>query len=237
MRASASATSIELSAWLFEAANFIPHLTLLDLSIMATILHISSSVRSTGSTSRQLAAEFLSQRKASHPGDIVIERDLAVVPVPHLTEQMMGAFFTPLEQRSLEQAETVQLSDALVAELLGADIIVLGVPMYNFSISSTLKAWIDHVIRVGVTFSYSDAGPAGKVTGKKVYLFIARGGVYSEGPAQSMDFQEAYLRAALGFIGLTDVTVIRAEGLAMGESAVEAALSGSRRLIGEFAAA
>ncbi|MEQ5843682.1 FMN-dependent NADH-azoreductase [Paraburkholderia acidicola] len=205
---------------------------------MATVLHISSSVRSTGSTSRQLAAEFLSQRKASHPGDIIIERDLAAVPVPHLTEQMMGAFFTPVEQHSPEQAETVQLSDALVAELLGADIIVLGVPMYNFSISSTLKAWIDHVIRVGVTFSYSaDAGPVGKVTGKKVYLFIARGGVYSEGPAQSMDFQEAYLRAALGFIGLTDVTAIRAEGLAMGESAVEAALSGSRRLIGQFAAA
>lgn len=201
---------------------------------MTTVLHISSSVRSTGSTSREMAAEFLSKWKTSRPGDIVVERNLATDPVPHLTEQMMGAFFTPAAQRSLEQAETVQSSDALVAELIGADVIVLGAPMYNFSISSALKAWIDHVTRVGMTFSYTETGPVGMVTGKKVYLFTARGGVYSEGPAQAMDFQETYLRAALGFIGLTDITFIRAEGLAMGESAVDAALSQSRRLIGEL---
>lgn len=201
---------------------------------MATILHISSSVRRTGSTSRQLTAEFLSKWKTARPDDTVVERDLAVNPVPHLAEQMMGAFFTPVEQRSPEQVQTVQLSDALVAELFSADVIVLGAPMYNFSISSTLKAWIDHVTRVGVTFNYTDTGPVGMVKDRKVYLFTARGGVYSEGPAQAMDFQETYLRAVLGFIGLTDITFIRAEGLAMGESAVDAALSQSRQLIGQL---
>ena len=201
---------------------------------MTTILHINSSVRSTGSTSRQLTAEFLSKWKTAQPDDVIVERDLAADPVPHLTEQMMGAFFTPAEQRSPEQVQTVQLPDALVAELFGADIIVLGAPMYNFSISSALKAWIDHVTRVGVTFNYTDTGPVGMVKGKKVYLFTARGGVYSEGPAQSMDFQETYLRTALGFIGLTDITFIRAEGLAMGDSAVDAALSHSRQLMGEL---
>jgi FMN-dependent NADH-azoreductase len=215
------------------------HLQLAHLkaSIMATILYISSSVRSTGSTSRQLAEEFLSKWKAAHPGDTVIERNLAADPVPHLTEQMMGAFFTPADQRSPAQVQTVRLSNDLVAELLSADVIVIGAPMYNFSISSTLKAWIDHVTRVGMTFGYSDTGPVGMVKGKKVYLVTARGGVYSEGPAQSMDFHETYLRAALGFIGLTDVTLIRAEGLALGESAIDAALSQSRQLIGQLTAA
>ena len=146
----------------------------------------------------------------------------------------MGAFFTPVDQRSAEQNETVKLSDVLIAELFRADVIVLGAPMYNFSISSTLKAWIDHVSRAGVTFNYTETGPVGLVRDKKVYVFTARGGVYSEGPAKSMDFQETYLRAVLGFIGLTDVTFVRAEGLAMGESAVDAALTQSRQLIDEL---
>jgi len=204
---------------------------------MATILYISSSLRSTGSTSRQLAEEFLSKWKAARPDDSIVERNLAADPVPHLTGQMMGSFFTPADQRSAEQVQTVRLSDSLVAELLSADVVVIGAPMYNFSISSTLKAWIDHVTRVGVTFGYTDTGPVGLLKGKKVYLFTARGGVYSEGPAQAMDFQETYLRATLGFIGLTDVTLIRAEGLALGESAVDAALNRSRQLIGQLTTA
>jgi len=201
---------------------------------MTTILHINSSIRSAGSVSRQLTAEFLNKWKAVQSDDIIIERDLAVDAVPHLTEQMMGAFFTPVDQRSAEQNETVKLSDVLIAELFRADVIVLGAPMYNFSISSTLKAWIDHVSRAGVTFNYTETGPVGLVRDKKVYVFTARGGVYSEGPAKSMDFQETYLRAVLGFIGLTDVTFVRAEGLAMGESAVDAALTQSRQLIDEL---
>ncbi|MGY2488455.1 FMN-dependent NADH-azoreductase [Cupriavidus sp. CP313] len=203
---------------------------------MAKILHINSSVRNAGSVSRQLTAEFLSKWQAVRSADVIVERDLAANPVPHLSERMMGAFFTPAEQRSLEQAQTVQLSDALVAELFDADVIVLGAPMYNFSISSTLKAWIDHVTRAGVTFKYTEAGPVGMLEGKKVYVFTARGGYYTHGPAQSLDFQEAYLRAVLGFIGLTDVTFIHAEGLAMGDSAVETALGRSRLMIGELVA-
>ena len=201
---------------------------------MATILHLNSSVRNTGSISRQLTAEFLSKWQAAQPADVIVERDLATNPVPHLTEQMMGAFFTPAEQRSPEQAQTVKLSDDLVAELLKADTIVLGAPMYNFSVSSTLKAWIDHVARAGLTFKYTETGPVGLVQGKKVYVFTSRGGVYSQGPAKSMDFHETYLRAVLGFIGLTDVTFIHTEGLAMGEAAVADALTQTRQAIGEL---
>ncbi|MFC3106387.1 FMN-dependent NADH-azoreductase [Undibacterium arcticum] len=204
---------------------------------MATILHINSSVRNTGSISRQLTAEFLSKWQAVQPADMIVERDLAANPVPHLTEQMMGAFFTPAEQRSPEQAQTVQLSDDLVAELLSADTIVLGAPMYNFSVSSTLKAWIDHVARAGLTFKYTETGPVGMVQGKKVYIFTSRGGVYSQGPAKSMDFHETYLRAVLGFIGLTDITFIHTEGLAMGDAAVADALTQTRQAIGELVAA
>lgn len=195
---------------------------------MATILHINSSVRNHGSLSRQLTGEFLAKWQAANPADMVVERDLAAEPVPHLTEQMMGAFFTPADQRSPGQAQTVQLSDTLVDELLAADVIVIGAPMYNFSVSSTLKAWIDHVARAGRTFQYSAAGVVGLATGKRVFIVTATGGVYSEGPSQSFDFLATYLRSVLGFMGMTDVTFIRAEGLAMGDDAVAATLSKSR---------
>src|SRR5690606_32513557 len=112
---------------------------------MAKLLHINSSVRNQGSVSRQLTGEFIAKWQAAHPDAEIIQRDLAANPVPHLNEQMMGAFFTPAEQRTAEQAETVKISDQLVEELLAADVIVIGAPMYNFSIASTLKSWIDHV--------------------------------------------------------------------------------------------
>jgi FMN-dependent NADH-azoreductase len=195
---------------------------------MANILHINSSVRSQGSLSRQLTGEFLAKWQAANPSDIVVERDLAASPVPHLTEQMMGAFFTPAEQRTPEQTQTVQLSDVLVDELLAADVIVIGAPMYNFSVSSTLKAWIDHVARAGRTFQYSASGVAGLVTGKKVYIVTATGGVYSEGPSQAFDFLVTYLRSVLGFMGMTEITFVRAEGLAMGDAAVADTLTKSR---------
>lgn len=201
---------------------------------MATILHINSSVRNHGSLSRQLTGEFLAKWQAANPADMVVERDVAAVPVPHLTEQMMGAFFTPADQRSPEQAQTVQLSDTLVDELLAADVIVIGAPMYNFSVSSTLKAWIDHVARAGRTFQYSAAGVVGLAIGKRVFIVTATGGVYSEGPSQSFDFLATYLRSVLGFMGMTDVTFIRAEGLAMGDDAVAATLSKSRAALGNL---
>ncbi len=195
---------------------------------MTTILHLNSSVRSAGSVSRQLTAEFIEKLKAAHLGAKVVERDLAAQPVPHLSEAMMGAFFTPAEQRSPEQASLVKLSDELVAELLSADIVVVGAPMYNFSVSSTLKSWIDHVARAGVTFKYTETGPVGLVNGKKFYIFTSRGGVYSSGPAKALDFHETYLRGVLGFLGITDVNFVHSEGLAMGDEAVNSAIAGSR---------
>jgi len=201
---------------------------------MANILYINSSVRSEGSLSRQLSSEFVAKLKA---GNTVVERDLAANPVPHLTEQMMGAFFTPAEQRNAEQAFVVKTSDQLVDELLAADTIVIGAPMYNFSVPSTLKAWIDHVARAGRTFQYGANGPEGLVKGKKVYVFIASGGAYSEGPAAAYDHLTTFLRTFLGFIGLTDVTFIRAEGVAMGEQAVADAIAKSRKSIDELVAA
>jgi FMN-dependent NADH-azoreductase len=204
---------------------------------MSTVLHINSSIRTQGSISRLLTGEFIAKWKATHPQDVVIERDLAVAPAPHLTEQVMGAVFTPEQQRSPAQAQDAQLADELIAELMSADVIVLGAPMYNFSVSSTLKAWIDHVARAGVTFKYTDTGPVGLLGGRKVYVFTARGGVYSQGPGTAMDFHETYLRAMLGFIGLTDVTFIHTEGLAMGQEAVELALADSRGDMNELLAA
>jgi len=199
--------------------------------IMTTILHINSSVRHNGSISRKVTEEFLDKWKAVEPGVRIVERDLAAQPLPHLDEQTLGAFFTPAEQRTPQQADIVKLSDTLVKELFDADVIVIGAPMYNFSVPSGLKAWIDQVARAGVTFKYSDQGPVGLVTGKKVYVFTSSGGVYSASP---MDFLGTYLRAVLGFIGLSDVTFVRSEGLAMGEAGVEKALAQTRGIINEL---
>ncbi|MBV6320079.1 FMN-dependent NADH-azoreductase [Duganella violaceipulchra] len=203
---------------------------------MATVLHINSSVRQTGSLSRQLGGEFVAKWQAANPDGTVVTRDLASSPVPHLTEQMMGAYFTPAEQRNADQAHTIKTSDALVDELLAADTIVIGAPMYNFSVTSGLKAWIDHVARAGRTFKYGANGPEGLVHGKKVIVFVASGGVYSEGPAAAYDHVTTYLRSVLGFLGMTDVTFVVAEGVAMGEEAVAAAVAKGRSKIDAIAA-
>ncbi|WP_374357801.1 FMN-dependent NADH-azoreductase [Pseudoduganella danionis] len=203
---------------------------------MANLLHIDSSVRQQGSLSRQLGGEFLAKWQAANPDGKVVTRDLAANPVPHLTEQMLGAYFTPAEQRNAEQAQTIKTSDALVDELLAADTIVIGAPMYNFSVPSGLKAWIDHVARAGRTFKYGPNGPEGLVHGKKVIVLVATGGVYSAGPAAAYDHVTTYLRTVLGFLGMTDVSFIVAEGVAMGEAAVEAALSQSRNQLEAIAA-
>ncbi|HEV2606453.1 MAG TPA: FMN-dependent NADH-azoreductase [Xanthomonadaceae bacterium] len=204
---------------------------------MSTLLYINSSIRKQGSISRMISREFVDKWKAAHPQGVVIERDLVTDPTPHLTEQVMGAVFTPEAQRSPAQAHDLVAADAMIAELMSADVIVIGAPMYNFTVSSSLKAWIDYIARAGVTFTYTEKGPVGLAVGKKVYVFTARGGVYTKGPASAMDFQETYLRAVLGFIGLTDVTFIHSEGLAMGDAAVESALAGSRSTIEQLMAA
>jgi FMN-dependent NADH-azoreductase len=201
---------------------------------MSKILNINSSVRNGDSISRKVTTEFVNKWKAQNPDTVVVERDLAAQALPHIDGSTLGAFFTPAEQRTAEQTQLAALSETLVKELFDADVIVIGAPMYNFSITSGLKAWIDHVARAGVTFKYTDTGPVGLLTGKKVFIFTASGGVYSAGPAQAMDFNATYLRAVLGFIGLTDVTVINSEGVAMGEAGVTKALEQTSKTINEL---
>lgn len=204
---------------------------------MATILHINSSARTAGSISRELTGQFLRKWLETNPGDTIVERDLTQAPIPHLTEEMIGAFFTPAADRTPQQARIVKLSDELVDELLAADVVVIAAPMYNFSITSSLKAWIDHVCRAGRTFKYTENGPVGLIEGKKVYVFTSRGGVYSQGPGKSMDYHETYLRAVLGFIGIKDITFVHTEGLGLGAEAAEKAVAQSRSAIEQLVAA
>jgi FMN-dependent NADH-azoreductase len=141
------------------------------------------------------------------------EVNLIDLEVPHLNPDILRSFFIPGDQLTADEKESVRYSDAAVKQLLAADIIVIGAPLYNFTIHTALKAWIDHITRAGVTFGYGETGPIGMVTGKKVYVAMASGGVYSEGPGKPNDFVAPYLKAFLGFLGMTDVTVFRAEGV------------------------
>jgi len=190
---------------------------------MKDVLLVLSSAASEKSYSRKFANQIVDDLSKGHEA-VVKVRDLAKSPLPHVGEAFAGGIYRPAEQRTPEQAQAVALSDAVVDELLAADIVVIAAPMYNFGVPSTLKAWIDHVARAGRTFSYSEQGPKGLVTGKKVILVLARGGIYSEGPMRAFDFQETYLRAVLGFLGMTDVQVVRVEGVAMGEAALRRAV-------------
>ena len=191
-----------------------------------TILHIDSSPMGDRSVSRKLTAKVLTELQARFPDSKVTMRDFGATPLPHVSGPMLGAFFTPPEQRSAEQVQLARQSDELIAELLAAEVIVIGVPMWNFGIPSALKAWIDHVIRAGQTFKYGANGPEGMVpAGKKVIIVSSRGGIYSDGPMKLMDYQETYLRAVFGFLGLVDLAFVRAEGIAMGPDALAAALA------------
>jgi FMN-dependent NADH-azoreductase len=198
------------------------------------ILQINSSARADNSQSTRLAATIVDRLRADRPGSTVAVRDLSRTPHLALDEAALGALFTPAGQRSAEQAARVALDDALIAELQAADVIVLGVPMYNFGVSAQLKNWIDAVARAGVTFHYTDKGPVGLVQGKKVYVALTRGGLYRNTPA---DTQVPYLKTFLGFIGLTDVQFIYAEGLAMGAEAEQKAIASARSQIEEAFAA
>lgn len=179
------------------------------------ILHLISSPRGEASVSIKLGSAIVEKLQQANPGSSVKVHDLTKNPFPHLEEIHLNSFFTPAESRSPELVAAVKHSDDAIAELRAADVIVIGLGMYNFGIHSTLKAWIDHVARSGETFNYSENGPEGLVKNKKVYLAIATGGVYSEGPMKAYDSTEPYLRVVLGFLGMTDVTVYRAEGLAI----------------------
>jgi FMN-dependent NADH-azoreductase len=189
---------------------------------MANVLVIESSARQQGSVSRQLTEQFIANWQAAHPADQITVRDLAVDQVPHLDANLLGGWMTPAGQQSDAEQAALALSNRLTDELLAADVLVLAAPMYNFAIPSTLKSWLDHVLRAGVTFKYTETGPQGLLSGKRAFVLTARGGIYA-GSAQ--DHQEPYLRQALAFVGIHDVSFIHAEGLNLGGEFLEKGLN------------
>lgn len=195
------------------------------------IVQINASARVSGSNSTRLA-DAISARLQSKNADATLEiRDLAAQPHPILDAEALGALFTPADQRSAEQAARVALDDALIAQVQAADVVVLGVPMYNFGVSVQLKSWLDAIARAGVTFRYTENGPEGLLKGKKVYAALTRGGIYRDTPADS---QVPYLKTILGFLGLSDVEFIYAEGLSMGAEGAEKAFEAAFARIDEI---
>jgi len=184
---------------------------------MKKILEIISSARGAASNSTQLTHAIIEKLKTRYPGSKVTQRDLVQKKYPHLEESHLTAFFAPPEGESEAYKTAVQHSDEAIRELEEADIVVIAVPVYNFNIPSALKAWIDHVVRAGRTFSYGADGPKGLLKDKKIYLAIASGGVYSDGPLKAIDYTEPYLKTVFGFIGLHDVTTFRVEGVSSPE--------------------
>ncbi|WP_018609954.1 FMN-dependent NADH-azoreductase [Uliginosibacterium gangwonense] len=198
---------------------------------MTTILHIDSSILGGYSVSRALSADIVARQQALHPGAQVVRRDLVADAAMHLSDAHLAVFQGgPVANAAL--AQDLALGASYLDDLFAADIIVIGAPMYNFSIPTQLKGWIDRVSVAGRTFKYGTNGPEGLVKGKKVFIASARGGVYSDGsPMAGLDHQESYLLAALAFIGLTEVTIIRAEGLALGEESKITAITKAKSQI------
>lgn len=202
---------------------------------MTNILVIGSSALGAASVSNQISHALVAALTRLNPDVAVVTRDVGADPVPHLTSKsvprLRGGGDGP------EATATAALSDALVEELRAADVIVIGSPMYNFGITSTLKAWFDHVLRAGVTFRYTAAGPEGLLTGKRAIVVEARGGLYSEGPGAAADHQEPHLKTLLGFVGITDVTFLRAEKLAISPEERAASIAVALARVDEVAAA
>ena len=195
---------------------------------MQTILHLTSSIFGNGGQSSRLAEEFIAQ----FPGARVIARDLAKNPLPHLDAERFGAFLSKPESRTPAQQRVLEESDALIAELKQANTLVLGLPMYNFGVPSQLKAYFDHIARAGVTFKYTDKGAVGLLTGKRAYVFAARGGLYQGTPR---DTQTAYVRDFLAFLGITDVQFVYAEGLAISEASKTESVAKARGVLRDLA--
>lgn len=204
---------------------------------MTKALVINSSASGQASVSSQLSSTFVLELQRGDPSLQVVARDVGASPIPHLTPERLPGLAGKIE--STAAAETAALSETLIDELRDADLLVIGAPMYNFGMPSTLKAWFDHVLRAGITFRYTAEGPEGLMTGKRAVVLESRGGLYSEGPAAGFDSQEPHIRTILGFMGITDVTFIRAERLAIGPDAraasIEAALEEVREVASRFA--
>jgi FMN-dependent NADH-azoreductase len=200
------------------------------------LLHIDSSILADNSVSRQLTRQIVAEWTAHHPGTSVDHLDLAVNTPNHLSADALGFRLGADADLSDVQRRENELSEALVSQFLAADVIVVGAPLYNFSIPSQLKAWIDRVAQVGRTFKYTDKGPVGLATGKTVIVASTRGGVYSTSEqGRALEHQESYLQTVFGFFGITDVRFVRAEGVAMGDAAKAAALESARTEIAAHA--
>ncbi len=180
---------------------------------MKHILHVMSSLQGNQSYSIKLGRAIVAKIQDKYPGSTVEELDTVAAEVPHLNPDVLRTFFIPNDQLTEGEKASIRFSDDVVKQLFSADIIVVGAPLYNYTIHTSLKAWIDHITRAGVTFGHNENGLAGLVTGKKVYVAMSSGGVYSEGPGKANDFVAPYLKAFLGGLGMTDLTVFRAEGL------------------------
>lgn len=196
-------------------------LSMMQRITMKTLLQINSSIFSSGGQSTQLADQFVAAWLTKELDARVIVRDLAVAPISHLDAQRVLAFFAQPETRTQEQQAYVAESDALIEEIKQAQVIVIGLPMYNFGVPSTLKAYFDQIARSEISFRYTESGAEGLLTGKKVYVFATRGGMYAGTP---LDSQTNYVRDFLGFLGMNDVEFVYAEGLNMGETAKDTAL-------------
>jgi FMN-dependent NADH-azoreductase len=201
---------------------------------VTNILIVDSAATGEASVSRKLTRALADTLQRRDPAARIVHRDVGAAPIPHLTEATVPAIRAGIVD-SPEAERALALSNELIAELKDADVIVLGAPMYNFGMPSTLKAWFDHVLRAGITFRYSERGPEGLVTGKKAIVVEARAGLYSEGPAAAMDSQEPHLRTLLGFMGVTDVAFVRAEKLAFGPEAAAAAIAQAVSALESFA--
>jgi FMN-dependent NADH-azoreductase len=195
------------------------------------LLHIDSSVLGDNSVSRRLSAATVARLRQKNPGLSITYRDLAAEPVAHFSGALLAAFGATPDSWSAEQQQDVAHGGAALEEFLAADILVIGAPMYNFTVSTQLKAWIDRLAVVGKTFRYTEKGAEGLAGGKKVIIVSTRGGIYSTGPAAAADHQEPYLRTMLGFFGITDIEVIRAEGLALGADQKQQAIDAAERQI------
>jgi FMN-dependent NADH-azoreductase len=191
---------------------------------MSTVLVLNSSATGDASVSRVVVNDAVARLQAHDPDLVVLHRNIGENPIPHLSPDAAVAL-QGRQPTKEHQANVLALSDELIGELQRADTIIIGAPMYNFGIPSTLKSWFDHVLRAGVTFRYSEAGPEGLLKGKRAVVVLARGGFYSEGPAQAMDAQEPHLRTLLAFIGIADVTFVRVERLAFGPEAREQSIN------------
>lgn len=204
---------------------------------MSNILLVTSSPRGDQSHSSRVAVELVDRLREADPGATVTRRDLHANPLPHIGEAFAIGSRKATEDRTPEETKAVAISDAAVDEVFAADTIVIATGMINFGVSSTLKAWVDNVLRAGRTFRYTESGPEGLATGKKAYIVVASGGVYSEGPAAAFDHADPYLRTILGFIGVTDVETLRIEGVAFGPEAEKKALAEALDRTGELALA